>query len=102
MDNKFEINQSKLSRDDWCFQEPEISKIRDKIESSGLKIKDSKGMNIYYGIKTGYNNAFIIDEKIKDELISEDYKNTELLSPLFVVETLKSGTLILIIIIYFL
>ena len=71
-----------MNSDDWCFQDPKISEIRDKIESHGLKIKEFNGINIYYGIKTGYNKAFIIDKKTKDDLINEDSKNKELIKPL--------------------
>ena len=34
---------------------------------------------IYYGIKTGLNEAFVIDERIKQKLIQEDPKSAELI-----------------------
>lgn len=37
-------------------------------------------INIYRGILTGYNEAFIIDEKTKYELIEELHKNAEIIS----------------------
>ncbi|ADG72616.1 Eco57I restriction-modification methylase domain-containing protein [Brachyspira murdochii] len=39
-------------------------------------------IKINYGIKTGYNEAFIIDEETKDRLIKEDKKSAELIKPL--------------------
>ncbi len=39
-------------------------------------------INIYRGILTGYNEAFIIDGKKKDELIAEDPKSAEIIRPL--------------------
>ncbi|TOF01800.1 hypothetical protein, partial [Vibrio parahaemolyticus] len=68
--------------DDWIFQDPKITKIRKKIESKGTKIIDLNSVNIHYGIKTGYNKAFIIDKKTKNELITEDMKNKEIIKPL--------------------
>jgi hypothetical protein len=82
VDNKFEIKQSQLNSDDWIFQDPKITKIRKKIESKGTKIIDLNSVNIHYGIKTGYNKAFIIDKKTKNELITEDMKNKEIIKPL--------------------
>ncbi|KAA6342515.1 hypothetical protein EZS27_009725, partial [termite gut metagenome] len=35
-----------------------------------------------YGIKTGYNEAFIIDGKTKDELIAKSSKNAEIIRPI--------------------
>ena len=42
--------------------------------------KEHKSIN--YGIKTGYNAAFIIDKKIKDALIAEDANSAEIMKPI--------------------
>ena len=39
-------------------------------------------IKINYGIKTGYNEAFIIDEETKERLIKEDKKSAEIIKPL--------------------
>ena len=39
-------------------------------------------IKINYGIKTGFNEAFIIDGKIKDELIAKDKKSADIIKPL--------------------
>ncbi|MDA0157071.1 hypothetical protein [Brachyspira hyodysenteriae] len=39
-------------------------------------------INIYRGILTGFNEAFIIDEETKNNLIKEDAKSAELIKPL--------------------
>ena len=39
-------------------------------------------IKINYGVKTGYNEAFIIDEETKERLIKEDKKSAELIKPL--------------------
>ena len=39
-------------------------------------------ININYGIKTGFNKAFIIDESTKNKLIELDSKNKEIIKPL--------------------
>ncbi|PCG20250.1 hypothetical protein KQ44_09655 [Brachyspira sp. G79] len=40
------------------------------------------GIQINYGIKTGFNEAFFIDEETKNNLIEEDAKSGELIKPL--------------------
>ncbi len=52
-----------------------------KIESKGKLLKEWD-VKINYGIKTGFNEAFIIDTTKKEELIAQDTKNTELIKPL--------------------
>jgi hypothetical protein len=36
---------------------------------------------VFYGIKTGLNKAFVIDQATKDRLIAEDPRSTELIKP---------------------
>ena len=54
--------------------------IMDKIETAGTPLKDWD-IAINYGIKTGYNAAFIIDNATKEELITEDPSSAEIIKP---------------------
>ena len=47
----------------------------------GVPLKDL-GVNIYRGILTGYNEAFIISGAEKDELIAADPKSAEIIRPI--------------------
>jgi adenine-specific DNA-methyltransferase len=60
---------------------PIEQRIKEKIEAVGTPLKDWN-INIYRGILTGYNEAFIIDGKKKDELIAEDPKSAEIIRPI--------------------
>ena len=40
------------------------------------------GYEINYGIKTGYNKAFIIDNQTKEALVAEDPKSIEIIKPI--------------------
>ncbi|WP_231490710.1 TaqI-like C-terminal specificity domain-containing protein [Pedobacter sp. Leaf170] len=55
--------------------------IKAKIEAIGTRIKDWD-INIYRGVLTGYNEAFIIDKKKKEQLIAEDPKSAEIIRPI--------------------
>ena len=65
----------------WVILSPIEQSIKQKIEAAGTPLKDW-GINIYRGILTGYNEAFIIDGKKKDELIAEDPKSAEIIRPI--------------------
>ena len=82
VNNSFEIEQSRLSSDAWGFEKPELLDLRDKLNKKGIKIKDIVELNFYIGIMTGYNDAFFIDKNKRDQLISQDPKNTEIIKPL--------------------
>ena len=62
--------------------------ILNKIEKDILdKVRNFKPLKdwdikINYGVKTGFNEAFIIDEETRDRLIKEDKKSAELIKPI--------------------
>ncbi len=51
------------------------------MKSNGLKLKDLP-ITINYGIKTGFNEAFYIDEETRRMLIDADSKSAELIKPM--------------------
>ena len=55
--------------------------IKRKIEDVGTPLKDWD-INIYRGIVTGCNEAFIIDEAKREELVAQDPKSAEIIKPL--------------------
>jgi len=70
-----------FSENSWVITTNEIYKIKNKIIQQGKKLIDW-GVKINRGILTGYNEAFIIDVKIKNELIAKDPKSAEILKPM--------------------
>ena len=52
-----------------------------KMRAKGTTLKDWD-VNINYGIKTGYNKAFVIDGKTRDALIAKDSDSRELIKPI--------------------
>jgi len=75
------IMQNNLPENTWSFESDIVTKIKLKVEAQGIKLKNWD-ITINYGIKTGLNEAFVIDEKTKNELIAKDPKNAELLKPM--------------------
>ena len=65
----------------WVISDNATHKIKSKVELQGKKLIEW-GIKINRGILTGYNDAFIIDGKTKDELIAKDPKSAEILKPL--------------------
>lgn len=77
--NLVKVNFS--SSDSWVILSDIEQRIKAKIEAVGTPLKEWD-INIYRGILTGYNEAFIIDKKKKDELIAEDPKSAEIIRPI--------------------
>ncbi|MCB0376007.1 MAG: hypothetical protein KDD04_08835, partial [Sinomicrobium sp.] len=55
--------------------------LMEKLRQAGIPLGEYVEGKIYYGIKTGYNEAFVIDEATKDQLIAEDPKSAEVIKP---------------------
>lgn len=65
---------------EWIIQPKAYFEILKKMQQ-GVALKDMP-ISINYGIKTGYNDAFFIDEDSKERLIAEDPKSAEIIKPL--------------------
>lgn len=79
--NNYLMKQSDLTKTSFSFSNPKELAIKQKIEQIGTPLKDWD-INIYRGITTGCNEAFIIDEATKNELIKKDPKSAEIIKPL--------------------
>ena len=52
-----------------------------KLRATGKPLGEYVNGKIYYGIKTGLNEAFVIDAETKDRLIAEDPRSDEVIKP---------------------
>ena len=75
------------SSDSWVILSPIELSIKNKIEKVGVPLKDWD-INIYRGVLTGYNEAFIISTEKRDEILSkcqtpeERQRTEELIRPI--------------------
>ncbi|CCY76456.1 putative uncharacterized protein [Brachyspira sp. CAG:700] len=84
------IELNKNEKDNFIFTSKDygawiiLNKTEKDILEKVKKFKPLKDWNIQInsGIKTGFNEAFIIDEETKDNLILEDKKSKEIIKPL--------------------
>jgi hypothetical protein len=65
----------------WVILTDIEKRIKEKIEKIGTPLKDWD-IQINYGIKTGFNDAFIIDGVKRKELIEQDPKSEEIIRPI--------------------
>jgi len=79
--NAIQINQKNLEIKAFALDGDAITKIKEKINGKGKQLKDWD-INIKYGIKTGYNTAFIIDSETKEYLCKKDKNNSEVIKPI--------------------
>ena len=67
--------------DGWFIGDDTEIQLKQKIEKIGKPLKDWD-VKINYGIKTGFNEAFIINQETRNILIAEDPKSDEIIKPI--------------------
>ena len=67
-ENKSEVIVENLDNEGWTLSNNQNQEILNKIKNSKVKLGEFVDHKMYYGIKTGFNEAFIIDEKTKNSL----------------------------------
>jgi hypothetical protein len=73
------IEQAMLTDGGWTLGDKRTENLLKKLQSVGTPLEEYVMGGIYYGIKTGLNEAFVIDEKIKNGLIQSDAKSGEII-----------------------
>ena len=69
------------SDESWVILSEIEQRIKAKIEAIGTPLKEWN-ISINYGIKTGFNDAFIINGEKRAELIAQDPKSAEIIRPI--------------------
>ena len=79
--NKFYVDQVDLTKDSWRLIDKKQAKLLKKLNKSEFTLHSyTKGV-IRRGIVTGLNEAFVIDEKTKNQLIKEHPSSLEIIKP---------------------
>ena len=82
--NKNSFKISDFGQGPWFIGSKNEIQLKKKIERVGTPIREliaNRDISIYYGIKTGCNEAFIISNDTKEELISENSNSIEVIKP---------------------
>ncbi len=80
--------RARLGSGSWQFEDAPLAKLRDKIVASKKTLGEVYGAPLY-GIKTGLNEAFVIDRETRDRLVKQDKKSAKLLKPFLRGENVK-------------
>src|SRR5579862_3096873 len=63
---------------------------KSKMESKGIPLVAAVSKEIYFGIKTGFNEAFIINGDLRQELIAQDSCSGEIIKPILSGDDVRS------------
>jgi hypothetical protein len=79
--DKNKITLKNLTVNPWSIGSDKEQELKLKIERIGKPLKNWD-VKLYRGVLTGLTEAFVIDQKTKDELIIDDARSAEIIKPL--------------------
>jgi hypothetical protein len=79
----------KLDDSGWSLSDENAQGLLEKLRALGVPLGEYVKGEIYYGIKTGDNEAFVIDAKTRKQLIADDPKSAELIKPFLIGREVK-------------
>jgi hypothetical protein len=75
------LPKSAIQGSDWMLTSSVSADVFKKMEQVGIPLGEYVNGEIYYGIKTGCNEAFVVDRATRDRLIAEHPSSAEVLKP---------------------
>jgi hypothetical protein len=77
----FAMPQQALTAEGWQFADTTALNLLEKLRQAGTPLGEYVNNRFYYGIKTGFNEAFVVDKATRDRLIAEHPSSAEVLKP---------------------
>jgi hypothetical protein len=75
------IPQVLLASSGWKLESPEVLRLFERLMNEGTPLGEFVQGRMYRGVLTGLNEAFVIDEAKREELIAADPRSAELIKP---------------------
>ncbi|HEV7237453.1 MAG TPA: Eco57I restriction-modification methylase domain-containing protein, partial [Ktedonobacteraceae bacterium] len=75
------LPQSRFSNAAWNLEVKAVDQLLEKIRRIGVPLAEFAHVKPFYGIKTGLNEAFLIDTPTKNRLIRDDPGSAEIIKP---------------------
>jgi len=75
------LNNQAIASDIWTLSEEKDNAIFEKIQRIGITLTEYLHGICYRGIITGLNEAFIIDQRLRDEIINKNPESVKIIKP---------------------
>jgi hypothetical protein len=77
----FLMPQKELKAESWQFADDTVLRLMERLRKAGTPLDEYVNKRFYYGIKTGLNEAFVVDRATYDRLITEHPSSEKVLKP---------------------
>jgi hypothetical protein len=76
-----EVNRMRLDAGAWSLEPESVNRLMDKIRAGGIALSNYAGLKPLMGIRTGLNDAFLIDTRTRDVIIEADPGSRDVIRP---------------------
>lgn len=77
----YPLPRAHFSKESWTLEPPDVMALLDKIKRNGVPLAEYAGVKPLYGIKTGFNDAFLIDTPTLNRLVRDDPTCADIIKP---------------------
>ncbi len=81
-EHRHEVPVALLKDELWLLEGPRVHRLLERLRSTGVLLKEFCESAPLYGVKSGLNEAFYIDDQTRAQLIAADPRSAELIKPL--------------------
>jgi hypothetical protein len=78
---RFTVAQNKLAPQGWALINKDAQELIEKLRAQNTPLSEYVGDQIYRGVLTGLNEAFVIDDDTRQSLIAADANSANLIKP---------------------
>ncbi|MBA2692765.1 MAG: N-6 DNA methylase [Rubrobacter sp.] len=75
------VPKSRFTNAAWSLETSDVDDLMAKLRRNGVPLAEFAGVKPAYGIKTGLNEAFLVDTETRDRLVREDGRSAEIIKP---------------------
>lgn len=75
------VPRSRFTSAAWSLETSDVDDLMAKLRNNGVPLAEFAGVRPYRGVLTGLNEAFLIDTAVRDRLVREDPKSSEVIKP---------------------
>jgi len=87
--NSYTVNKLRLEDKGWSLSNEKTQELLSLLKTKGISLEKYVNGKVFYGIKTGLNEAFVISAEEKNNLIQEDESSKELIKPFLIGREVK-------------
>jgi hypothetical protein len=80
-ENAHTVPRKRFGKNAWCLETSAVDVLMEKIRENGVPLAEYVSVQLYRGVVTGFNEAFLIDTLEREQLIREDPRSAKIIKP---------------------